>query len=127
MVKTNSRLTFVAVLTVRAKTNLFQRSMQANRNINLWQEKTSIYRLSRSKVPKTQQISHYRHARKTGESFPLFNTGVDFSLHNNFANSGSFAKVFVPVNIYNPLLSFSILLIAVFLNEKIPPIVLHDL
>ena len=47
--------------------------------------------------------------------------------HNNFANSGSFAKDSVPVHICNPLLSFSILLIAVFLNEKIPPIVLHDL
>ena len=37
--------------------------------------------------------------RKTGELFLLFNTGVDFSLRNNFANSGSFAKV--PVHIDN--------------------------
>ena len=51
-----------------------------------------VYRLSRSKAPKTQQICHYRHTRKTSELFLLFNTGVDFSLHNNFSNSGSFAK-----------------------------------
>ena len=30
-------------------------------------------------------------------------TGVDFSLRNDFANSGSFAKVSVPVHIYNSL------------------------
>ena len=35
--------------------------------------------------------------------FLLFNTGVDFGLRNNFANSGSFAKVSVPVHIYNSL------------------------
>ena len=33
----------------------------------------------------------------------LFNTGVDFSLRNNFANSGSFAKVSIPIYIYNSL------------------------
>ena len=78
-----------------------QRSMQANRNINLWEEKAPVYRLSRSKAPKTQQICHYRHTRKTGELFLFVNTGVDFSLRNNFANSGSFAKVFIPVHIFN--------------------------
>ena len=41
--------------------------------------------------------------RKTSELFLLFNTGVDFSLRNNFANSGSFAKVSVPVHTYNSL------------------------
>ena len=35
--------------------------------------------------------------------FLLFNTGVDFSLRNNFANSGFFAKVSVPVHIHNSL------------------------
>ena len=54
-------------------------------------------------TPKTQQICQYKHTRKTGQLFLLFNTGVDFSLHNNFANSGSFAKVSVPVYIYNSL------------------------
>ena len=77
--------------------------MHANRNINLWLEKAPVYRLSRSKTPKSQQISHYRHARKTGEHF-LFNTGVNFSLRNNFANSDSFAKVSVAVHIYNSLI-----------------------
>ena len=59
--------------------------------------------LSRSKAPKTQQICHYRHARKTSELFLLFNAGVDLSLCNNFANSGSFTKVSVPVHNYNSL------------------------
>ena len=66
-------------------------------------EKAPIYRLSRSKAPKTQQICHYRHTRKTSELFLSFNTGVYFSLRNNLANSGSFAKVSVPVHIYNSL------------------------
>ena len=83
----------------------FQRSMQANRNINLWQEKAPVYRLSRSKAPETQQIYHYRHTRKTSGLFLLFNTGVNFSLRNNFANLGSFAKV--SVHVHNSLLWLS--------------------
>ena len=66
-------------------------------------KKAPIYKLSRSKAPKTQKICHYRHTKKTFELFLLFNTGVDFSLHDNFANSGSFAKVSVPVHIYSSL------------------------
>ena len=69
--------------------------------------KIPVYRLSRSKAPKTQQICHYRHTKKTGELFLLFNTGVDFSLRNNFANSGSFAKVSVPVHNYNSFASMA--------------------
>ena len=49
------------------------------------------------------KFADYRHMRQTSELFLLFNTGVGFSLHNNFANSGSFAKVPVPVHIYNSL------------------------
>ena len=41
---------------------------------------------------------------KTGELFLLSNTGVDINFRNNFANSDSFAKVSVPVHIYNSLL-----------------------
>ena len=59
--------------------------------------------LSRSKAPKTQQICHYRHMRKTSELLLLFNAGANFSLRNNFASSGSIAKVSVPVYIYNSL------------------------
>ena len=69
-------------------------------------EKTPIYKLFRSKAPKTQQICYYKHTRKTGELFLLFNTGVDFSLHNNFANPGSFAKVSVPVHTYDSLIKY---------------------
>ena len=111
LVKTHRRLTLIAVFTVHAKTSLlyaFQHSIQANKNINLWQEKAPVYRLSRSKAPKTQQICHYRHTRKTSELFLLFNTGAEFSLRNNFANSGSFAKVSVPVHIYNSLIQYII-------------------
>ena len=78
--------------------------------------KTPVYRLSCSKAPKTQEKYHYKHTRKTGELFLLFNTGVDFSLRNNFANSGSIAKVFVPVHIYNSLMHSS--LAVVFLQEQ---------
>ena len=77
--------------------------MQANKNINLWEEKAPVYRLSRSKAPKTQQICHYIHTRKTGERFLFVNTGVGFSLRNNFANSGFYAKVSIPVHIDNSL------------------------
>ena len=69
-------------------------------------KKALVCRLSRSKAPKTQKICHYRHTRKTGELFLLFNTGVDFSLRNNFAYAGSFAKVSVPVYICISLYRF---------------------
>ena len=58
-------------------------------------------------APKTQQICHYRHTRKTSELFLLFNAGVDFNLRNNLANSGSFAKVSIPVRNYNSLLDIT--------------------
>ena len=100
LVETHRRSTFIAVLPVHAKTSLLdtsQRSIQANRNINLW-----FTGYPAAKHPK-QQICHYRHTRKTSELFLLFNTGVDFSLRNNFADSGFCAKVSVPVHIYNSL------------------------
>ena len=109
LVETHWRLTFITVFTVHARTSLlftFQRFMQANRNINLWEEKAPVYRLSRGKAPKTQQNCHYRHTRKNWWNFLLFNTGVDFSFRNKFANAGSFAKVSVPVHIYNSLIAY---------------------
>ena len=109
LVGTHWRLTFITVFTVHARTSLlftFQRFMQANRSINLWEEKAPVYRLSRGKAPKTQQNCHYRHTRKNWWNFLLFNTGVDFSFRNKFANAGSFAKVSVPVHIYNSLIAY---------------------
>ena len=56
LVETHKRLTSIAVMTAHAETSLaytFQRSMQANKNINLWQEKATIYKLSRRKATKT--------------------------------------------------------------------------
>ena len=76
--------------------------MQANRNIHLCQEKSPIYKLSRSKTFKTRQICHYRHARKTSGLYLLHDTGVDFSSSNNFANLDSFAKVSVTVGFIIP-------------------------
>ena len=78
LIKTQRRLTSIAALTVHAETSLlytFQRSRQANRNINLWQEKAPVNRLSRGKAPKTQQICHYRHARKTSGTFFIVQHG----------------------------------------------------
>ena len=72
LVETHKHLNFIAVLTVHTKTSLlytFQPSMQANRNINLWQEKAPTYRLSRNKASKTQQIFHCKHAKKNRELF----------------------------------------------------------
>ena len=34
---------------------------------------------------------------------PLHDTGIGFSSRNSFANLGSFAKVSIPVHIYNSL------------------------
>ena len=72
LVEKHKHLTSIAVLTVHAKKSLlytFQRSMQANKNINLWYEKAPIYKLSRRKAPKTQQVFHYKHTRKTSGLF----------------------------------------------------------
>ena len=68
-------------------------------------KKHPIYTFSRSKAHKTQQIFgySYRHREISG-SVPLYDMGVDFSLLNNFANLGSFAKVSVPVETIIPWL-----------------------
>ena len=58
-------------------------------------EKAPIYKLSRSKAHKIQQICHYRHTRKT--SGFLHDTDINFSSRNNFSDLGPFAKVSVPV------------------------------
>ena len=60
-------------------------------------EKAPIYKSSRSKVSKTQQICHYRYVRKTSGLFLLRDMGAGSSSRNYFANLGSFAKVSVPV------------------------------
>ena len=50
----------------------------------------------------TQQICHYRHTTKTS-GLLLYSTGGDFSSRYNFANLGFFAKLSVPVKVYNSL------------------------
>ena len=69
-------------------------------------EKAPIYKLSRSKTPKTQQICHYRHATKTSGTFLFYDMNVDFNSPNNFAkNFRSFAKVSVPLQFIIPWFS----------------------
>ena len=105
LVETHKRCTSIAVLTVHAETSLlytFQWSMKANRNINLWWEKAPIYKLSRRKALKTQQICHYRHAAKTKWLFLVGDTSVGFNTCNNFVNLGSFAKVSIPLQFIIP-------------------------
>ena len=78
--------------------------MKSNRNIYLCGRKKHPFKgYPAVQHSKKQQICHYRHTKKTRELFLLFNAGVKFSLRNNFANSGFFAKVSVPVHIYNSL------------------------
>ena len=42
-------------------------------------------------------------------TFLLYNTGVDFSSRNNFANLGSFAKVSVPVQCIIPCIDTTLI------------------
>ena len=53
-------------------------------------------------APETQQICHYRYARKTIGLLLLYDTSVDFSFRNNFAYLGSFAKVFASLETIVP-------------------------
>ena len=59
--------------------------------------------LSRNKAPKHSKFAITNIREKPVDFFLLPNTGGDFSLRNNFANSGSLAKVSVPVHNYNSL------------------------
>ena len=76
--------------------------MQANRNINLWWEKAGH---SAAKHPKHSKFAITDLREKPVIFFFLFKLGVDYFLRNNFVNSGSFAKVSVPVHIYNSLIT----------------------
>ena len=55
------------------------------------------------KHPKHGKFSITNTREKPVNLFLLFNAGVDFSLRNNIANSGFFAKVSGPVHNYNSL------------------------
>ena len=65
---------------------------------------TRLQVIPQQKHPKHSKFAVTDIREKPVDFLLLFNTGVDFSLRNNFANSGSFAKVSVPVHIYNTLL-----------------------
>ena len=64
---------------------------------------THLQVIPAAKHPKHSKFAIADIREKTSELFLLFNTGVDSSLRNNFANSGSFAKVSIPVHNYNSL------------------------
>ena len=66
--------------------------------------KAPIYKVSRSKAPKTQQICHYRHARNTIELFYCMTMGGEFSSRNNFAQPKFLCKSFRSCRIYNFLI-----------------------
>ena len=50
--------------------------------------------LCEEKAPKTHQICGYKHTRETSGPFSLYDTGVDFSPHNNFENIRFLCKSF---------------------------------
>ena len=62
---------------------------------------THLQVIPQKKTPKTLEICHYKHTKKTSELFFIVQHG---HLRNNFANSDSFAKIFVFVHNYNSLL-----------------------
>ena len=105
LVETHKYFASIAALTVHLEMSLLytlERSIQANRNINLWYEKALIYMLSRRKAPKTQQICYYTHATKTSGPFLLNGRGVGFNSRNNLANLGSFAKFLISLQFIIP-------------------------
>ena len=64
-------------------------------------EKAPIYKLCSSKAPKTQQICHYNHARKTSICFVVRHEHQLLAPAIIFSNSGSFAKISVPIRSKN--------------------------
>ena len=107
LVETHKHLSSTAVLTVLATRVYYILSNDLCKLIEI-----KIY--GRKKHPFTgyPAVKHSKHRKfaitnireKPVNFFLLFNMGVDFSLRNNFANSGSFAKVSIPVYIYNSLM-----------------------
>ena len=56
---------------------------------------------STAKHPKHSKLAITYIREKLANFFDCFNTGVEFSSRNNFANSDSFAKVSAPAHNYN--------------------------
>ena len=67
--------------------------MQANRNIHLWEKKSTHLQVISQQNTQTQQTWGYRHTTKNQRAFLSRDTGVNFSFRNIVANLGSFAKV----------------------------------
>ena len=69
--------------------------MQANKNIYIYGKKKHPFAgYPAVKHPKHSKFAITDIGEKPVNFFLLFNTGINFSLRNNFANSGSFAKSF---------------------------------
>ena len=73
--------------------------MHANRKIHHAKKNTRLQVIQQQSF-KAQQISGYRHTRKTSGIFLRSHTGVDFNFRNNFSNLGSFVKVSVESTIH---------------------------
>ena len=88
----------------------------------IMRKKAPIYKLSRSKAPKTQKICHYRHARKTSVPFCVVQHGCRLSAHNNFKFP---CKSFRSCRIYNSLIIICSYLLSHFLTRLWPLILQH--
>ena len=82
--------------------------MQANRNIHLCLEKHPFTSYPAAKHPKYSNFDITDMREKPADFFLLYDTGIDFSSHNNFFNLGSFAKVSVPVGSIAPCPAVSV-------------------
>ena len=76
--------------------------MQANRNMSMLWKSTHLQAIPQQST-QTHQTCGYRHTTKPVDFFYYHRTGVNFSSRNNFSILGYFAKVSIPVKIYNSL------------------------
>ena len=103
----HKHITPVAVLTMHAVTSLlyFQCSMQTNRNIHLFQEK-ALTSYPTTKHPKHSKFTITDMREKPADLFYCTAQASTFAPRNNFADLGSFAKVFVFCGTCNFLVSY---------------------
>ena len=106
LVDTHKHLTAIAVLTVRVKTSQYTLSNDLCKPLEIYvyaRKKHPSSGYPTAKHPKHRKLAITDIREKPVNFFLLFNTGVNVGLRNNSANSGFFAKVSVPVHIYNSL------------------------
>ena len=108
LAETHRRSTFIAVFIVHAKTSLFYTLQLSIKLVEIYvyaRKKHPSSGYPSAKHPKHSKFAIIdRHTRKTNELFLERRPGINSSSRNNFKSSGFFAKVFIPVHIYNSLL-----------------------